>query len=449
MNRAMGTLFVLAGVAAGFAQTINLTGTVTSNQSGKAINGAIVTLVSQKIIDTTDSKGAYLFKNGTAAFAPKAILPASEQITMANGVVSLSLPKVSPIRVELFDMKGNLLERFLNNNAAPGDYQFNLTQKAYSAAMLLVRVSLGNQSSVYRYVPLQNGTSASSMVTKQATRTQGFTKAQAAVDSIRVTATGFMSKSIAITSYSGTNDFKLDTLTMDKFSFFVTSLKALQELSGSTNGFGGDFRFGKTGAGAGLKGADSICECIAERSMKGSKVKQWRAFLSVSSDENGKKVNAIDRIGKGPWYDKKGRLLAPTIADLLSTRPMNGSAEIKNDLPNEDGIPNHRPDPSAAQVDNHHMVTGSNTDGTLKSGATCADWTSKLGTDVASAGFAWPRGGAGGGGGGGGSGQNWMSTWTTPGCEPGIWITEAMSGYGKIIGGGGGYGGFYCFALNP
>src|SRR5689334_16827270 len=48
------------------------------------------------------------------------------------------------------------------------------------------------------------------------------------------------------------------------FSFFVTSLNAMREFSGSANGFGGDLRFGRPD---GLSGADEICRQIAERSM--------------------------------------------------------------------------------------------------------------------------------------------------------------------------------------
>lgn len=55
----------------------------------------------------------------------------------------------------------------------------------------------------------------------------------------------------------------------EKFSFFVTSLQSLRELSGSRTGFGGDLRFGETGEGAGLRGADKICAAIAELSMPG------------------------------------------------------------------------------------------------------------------------------------------------------------------------------------
>jgi hypothetical protein len=127
---------------------------------------------------------------------------------------------------------------------------------------------------------------------------------------------------------------------------------------------------------------------------------------------------------------------------------MNGDATIKNDLPNEDGVPNHRPDPAKAQVDNHHMLTGSNTDGTLYTGKTCKDWTSVSTSDKARCGFAWPRGGMGKTEAvSGSSGSHWLSGFDTPGCAVGIQITNDMGGSGGIIGGGGGYGGFYCFAL--
>ena len=110
--------------------------------------------------------------------------------------------------------------------------------------------------------------------------------------------------------------------------------------------------------------------------MPGSKVKIWRAFLSVAKDVNGNRVNAIDRIGTGPWYDRLGRLVSTTISDLLHDRP-NADSAIKNDLPNEDGVPNHRPDPNQPAIDNHQFITGSDSSGELYSdSSTCKDWTS-------------------------------------------------------------------------
>jgi hypothetical protein len=182
-----------------------------------------------------------------------------------------------------------------------------------------------------------------------------------------------------------------------KFSFFVTSLKALQELSGSTNGFGGDLRFGETGAGAGLRGADKLCTAIAERSMPGSSSKRWRAFLSATADENGQQVDAVDRIGNGPWYDRLGRVFALTKADLLNTRPQGADPAVKNDFPNEDGVPNHQPDPTLPQVDNHDFLTGSDAQGRLYGKtATCQDWTTADGSAANGrprVGHSWPRSG--------------------------------------------------------
>ncbi len=237
---------------------------------------------------------------------------------------------------------------------------------------------------------------------------------------------------------------------MEKFSFFVTSLNVLRDLSGNQNGFGGDLRYGETGAGAGLRGADKICATIAERSMPGAGSKPWRAFLSVVADENGNQLNARDRIGEGPWYDRVGRLVADNKTNLLQQRPFGGDATIMNDLPNEDGVPNHQPDPNQPAVDNHDMLTGSTGQGTLNSQtATCKDWTSALGDLAAEGkpriGHAWPRTGGPGGT------QSWMSVHDAGGCAPGVNLADSgppMTG-DVTVGAGGGYGGFYCFSLVP
>ena len=240
--------------------------------------------------------------------------------------------------------------------------------------------------------------------------------------------------------------------TSEHFSFFVTSLAALQRLSGSQDGFGGDLRFGETGAGAGLRGADKICASIAETSMPGSGGKGWHAFLAAVDGGDGNPVNAFDRIGQGPWYDRLGRLWAPTLADAKNVRPANGDATIKNDFPNEDGVPNHQPDPNVAAVDNHDMLTGAGTSGAPYSAtSTCASWTSTAtSAGKPRVGHSWPRSGGGGGGPGGGN-EPWTSTLTESGCAPGVSLVEMgpPDPNSNTVGSGGGYGGFYCFATTP
>lgn len=227
----------------------------------------------------------------------------------------------------------------------------------------------------------------------------------------------------------------------EKFSFFVTSLEAMRELSGSQDGFGGDLRFGEA---TGLAGADKICRTIAEKSMPGSGGKGWRAFLSASTGgANGGPVNAIERIGSGPWYDRLGRLVSKDLQGLLSGPRPEADPAIKNDLPNELGVPNHQ------GVDNHNTLTGSNKQGRYPGtgmGQTCNDWTSKVGnTGRPICGQSWPRiltdpnrGG------------HWLSDHNVPGCGAGVNLVQTGGGNGTLtVGGGGGYGGFYCFALTP
>jgi len=234
----------------------------------------------------------------------------------------------------------------------------------------------------------------------------------------------------------------------EKFSMFVTSLKRMRELSGNQLGFGGDLRFGETGPGAGLRGADKICSTIAEMSMPGAGGKTWRAFLSAKDGGNGQQVNAIDRIGNGPWYDRIGRLWANSKADIMGIRPSGGDATIRNDFPNEDGVPNHDPD-GTGDVDNHDFLTGTNLQGQLYSAsATCLDWTANAGNKPVEGqprvGHSWPRGG-------GGSIDSWMSSLTESGCAPSVDLVEMgpPNPNHNTVGSGGGYGGIYCFALQP
>ena len=227
-----------------------------------------------------------------------------------------------------------------------------------------------------------------------------------------------------------------------RFSFFVVSQAAMIALSGNQKGFGGDFRYGEAD---GLTGADKICRETAERSMPGNG-KTWRAFLSVSKGPGGTAVNAADRIGPGPWYDRIGRLVAMTKADLLQARPKGADPAIINDLPNEDGLPNQFPGGATMAHDNHATVTGSTAQGTLHSSglsATCQDWTSAAADGGRPyVGLTFPRGT---------SATNWISVQTEPGCLPGGTIiqTGGAPPGDYSIGASGGYGAFYCMALTP
>ncbi|MBN1654924.1 MAG: hypothetical protein JXA30_14235 [Deltaproteobacteria bacterium] len=200
----------------------------------------------------------------------------------------------------------------------------------------------------------------------------------------------------------------------------------MQRESGSQDGFGGDL--------GGLAGADDLCRRIAQYVLECAGNKEWRAFLSTSTED------AIDRVGTGPWYDFAGRTVALTVSDLANTRPANADRLIARDLPNEYGIPNHAPD--GTQVDNHDTLTGSNAQGRNIGSAsgTCNDWTSSESSGKPQIGHSWP----------GGPSEHWIAAHTAPGCAPGVNISNrGGGGGGACVGCSGGYGGIYCFALQP
>jgi hypothetical protein len=223
---------------------------------------------------------------------------------------------------------------------------------------------------------------------------------------------------------------------LDKFSFFVTSLASLRELSKSQSGFGGDLRFGESGEGAGLRGADKICTEIAELSMPGAAAKQWRAFLSTKSPA----VSAKSRIGSGPWYDRTGRLVADSLTNLLKERPQGAATQIIDDLPNERGEPNQAGSAENGQTDNHDVVTASDEQGNFDNANTCSDWTSVTSSGSGPGlGHSWPAM----------SGKSWIAAHPAHGCAAGVYLTQTGPGTGTGIGAGGGYGAIYCFALTP
>jgi hypothetical protein len=134
-------------------------------------------------------------------------------------------------------------------------------------------------------------------------------------------------------------------------TFFVTSVGS---------GKGADF--------GGLAGADKHCRTLAAAVGAGNK--PWRAYMSASASESSPAVNARDRIGKGPWQNANGVVIAKDVADL------HGSNNItKQTAVTEKGVVvNGRGD----TPNQHDILTGSQPDGTAFAGnedKTCGNWT--------------------------------------------------------------------------
>jgi hypothetical protein len=120
----------------------------------------------------------------------------------------------------------------------------------------------------------------------------------------------------------------------------------------------------------GLEGADKHCQSLAQAAGVGSKT--WHAYLSTQAGDGKPAVNAKDRIGKGPWQNVKGVVIAKDVADLHSA---NNNLTKETDLTEKGEISNGIGD----KPNRHDVLTGSQPDGTAfgpETDRTCKNWTS-------------------------------------------------------------------------
>lgn len=137
-------------------------------------------------------------------------------------------------------------------------------------------------------------------------------------------------------------------------TFFITS-------TGSGNG-------GNLG---GLAGADAHCQALAKAEGAGDHT--WRAYLSTSASDDEPAVNARDRIGKGPWYNAEGLLIAANVDELHGDRSrINKETAVTEKLDQVNGV--------GDTPNVHDILTGSRPDGTAFPAGedlTCRNWTSR------------------------------------------------------------------------
>ncbi len=116
----------------------------------------------------------------------------------------------------------------------------------------------------------------------------------------------------------------------------------------------------------GLAGADKHCQDLAASVGAGGKT--WHAYLST---QDAGAVNAKDRIGKGPWMNAKGVVVAKDVAELHGANNLTKQTALseKGDIINGSGDKPNR----------HDALTGTQADGTAfpaDKDMTCKNWTS-------------------------------------------------------------------------
>ena len=130
---------------------------------------------------------------------------------------------------------------------------------------------------------------------------------------------------------------------------------------------------GKGGDLGGLVGADMYCQQLAGNVGAGRRT--WHAYLSNSAMNGRAAVNARDRIGRGPWQNAKGAVIANSVEELHSDGNKLGK---QTDLNERGEIISGRGD----EVNMHDILTGSTAEGRAFEGdqdMTCGNWTKSSG----------------------------------------------------------------------
>ena len=174
----------------------------------------------------------------------------------------------------------------------------------------------------------------------------------------------------------------------------------------------------------GLAGADKHCRTLAESIGAGGN-RVWRAYLSTSATGGSAAVNARDRIGRGPWQNVQGVVIAKDVNELHG----NNNLTKQTALTEKGAVVNGRGD----KPNMHDVLTGSSPDGRAlpaDKDLTCANWTSggtgsamvghhdRMGLDDSAA------------------AKSWNSSHPSKGCS-----LDALRATG-------GAGLYYCFAAN-
>jgi hypothetical protein len=169
----------------------------------------------------------------------------------------------------------------------------------------------------------------------------------------------------------------------------------------------------------GLAGADKHCQTLATAAGAGNRT--WRAYLSAAAAAGQPAVNARDRIGKGPWMNVKGVVVAKSVEDLHSAmNNLNKETVLTEKGATVNGV--------GDKPNQHDILTGSQADGTLQTGdAPCGNWTSAETTGGAMVGHHDRQGG-------GAAATSWNASHMSRGCSQQNLVATGGNGY------------FYCFA---
>jgi hypothetical protein len=209
----MAGVVLLAGFFAFsvFAQDINLSGTVKDSATQAGISGAIVKLKVARLTDTTNASGAYSFVR-TAVRFPASYenqlvgAPHFNQNRLFFGVANNG----EQVKIDIYNLLGRNVASYMDAKLGRGNYQVSVFGPSLADQLYFVKVRVGSKATMLKMPLIGRQSSSSGQMIKKISGSSldiSVSKAAAALDTLIVAASGYKVTRLAISAYTGTNDF--------------------------------------------------------------------------------------------------------------------------------------------------------------------------------------------------------------------------------------------------
>jgi hypothetical protein len=222
-----GVLVLAVAAGSGFAQAVNICGTVT-DQNGQPLTNTLVRLAQttydagywpSPYIVKTDNTGYYHLGSGTCAVnvineSKMARGDALSQPKYLGGRVLFSLPQDNgQVRMSVYELAGRFVRDVMNSRLSKGNYAVSIDTRGISSQFYLLRVSINGATPVIKLQPLSRvsaGTIAQNALVFQAHLEKLTAVAvTAAVDTLHATEPGYTLGVTPISALTGTCNFTL------------------------------------------------------------------------------------------------------------------------------------------------------------------------------------------------------------------------------------------------
>jgi hypothetical protein len=202
-----GFLVAVVAVFSGFAQSVNISGTV-SNSGGQAVPGAVIKIFNTPLACTSKTDGTYLL-SGQTGIQPSRVAAqqSAYSISYKNRTFVFTVPASVPATIKLFDMRGRIVAKVFSGNLGQGATTIPFSLQALGHGMLVLRIAIGAAEATSTLI-----SSADKNFTLSAPFSAGKLSKKAAIDWLQASKAGYATYAQSIDAYTGVINITLGAL---------------------------------------------------------------------------------------------------------------------------------------------------------------------------------------------------------------------------------------------